>query len=373
MKHDARSHAHHAPLAIGKLPNELLADLIQPLRNPRPELLTGPAVGEDCAILDLNGGWLVATTDPITGSDKEIGRLGIHVSLNDLASAGAEPVAVLVTLLCPPGTLEETVRAIMDSIRETAGAMHIALAGGHTEVTDAVTRTVLSVTALGRANPGAAVTTAGARPGDALVMTKTAALEGTAILAREREAELIRAFGPELVAQAMACLDDISVVAEGRVAARHGVHAMHDITEGGVLGAAWELCAASGVRAEIWADRIPVRDATRSICAHFGIDPFRLISSGSMLMACADGEAMVRRLADAGIQATVIGTVIKTEDGVPNLAAGSVINTEDGVPSLAIDGAVPPQASVGWHVLLHRQGSVEAVDAPGADELYKVL
>lgn len=349
MAHAASSRKKDVALSIGKLPNDLLADLIRSPQHPRPELLTGPAVGEDCAILDLSGGWLVATTDPITGSDKEIGRLGIHVSLNDLASAGAEPVAVLVTLLCPPGTSEGGVRAIMAGIRDTADRMHVALAGGHTEVTDAVTRTVLSVTALGRTCPGGAVTTAGARPGDALVMTKAAALEGTAILAREKEADLTARFGTELVARAQAFLDDISVVHEGRIAAAHGVHAMHDITEGGVLGAVWEMCAASGVHALLWADRIPLREETCRICTHFGLDPFRLISSGSMLMACADGEDMVRHLDAAGIPASVIGTMPAPRE------------------SGETEGGDAPR------VRLMRNGVAEPVDAPGADELYRAL
>lgn len=342
-------------LPIGKLPNGLLAELIRPLNNPRMELLTGPAVGEDCAVLDFGGGWIAATTDPITGSDKEIGRLGIHVSLNDLASAGAEPVAVLVTLLCPRGSTEGTIRDIMTSIRQAAEFMGVALAGGHTEITDAVNRTVINVTALGRTSVNGAIATAGAKPGDALVMTKAAGLEGTAILAHEKEKELIAIFGADCVANAKGFMDEISVVREGMLAARNGVHAMHDITEGGVLGAVWELCTASGVGAMLVENTIPVRQETNLFCGHFSLNPLRLISSGSMLMACPDGEGMVKVLADSGIASTVIGRIFYTGELPENCLTFNKALKDDQI------------------ILMQKASGLVAIEAPDADEIYKVL
>ena len=349
MNTDLHVDRYNHVLPIGKLPNGLLAELIRPLANPRRELLTGPAIGEDCAILDFGSGWIAATTDPITGSDKEIGRLGIHVSLNDLASAGAEPVAVLVTLLCPLGSTEGSVHDIMTAIRQTAETMGVALAGGHTEITDAVNRTVINVTALGRTSVGGAITTNGAIPGDALIMTKAAGLEGTAILAHEKEKELIAVFGADCVTRAKGFMDEISVVKEGLLAAANGVHAMHDITEGGVLGAVWELCTASGVGAILMEKSIPIRPETSQFCDHFGLNPLRLISSGSMLMACPDGEDMVKVLEEAGIASTVIGRILAEDD--LNVAA------RNGCPI----------------VMMQKATGLVAIEAPEADEIYKVL
>jgi hydrogenase maturation factor len=351
-------------LPIGKLPNRLLAELIRPLASPRSELLRGPAVGEDCAIMDFGVGWIAATTDPITGSDKEIGRLGIHVSLNDLACAGAEPVAVLVTLLCPPGSTEGSIREIMMAIRTTTESMGVALAGGHTEITNAVNRMVINVTALGRTPVNGAISTAGAKPGDALVMTKAAGLEGTAILAHEKEMELTAAFGADCVNKAKGFMDEISVVREGLLAAANGVHAMHDVTEGGILGAVWELCAASGVGAILEENAIPVRAETMRICEHFGLNPLRLISSGSMLMACPDGEEMVKKLMDAGIAATVIGKV-STIDVMPS---GGL--TAD---RLMADRSSDVKYDAVQFVVLQNDLGMVSVEAPEADEIYKVL
>ena len=360
----------HRVLPIGKLPNDLLAGLIRPEITPRSELLTGPAVGEDCAVLDFGGGWLVATTDPITGSDKEIGRLGIHVSLNDLASAGAEPIAILVTLLCPPGTLEQDIADIMNAIRETAASMNVALAGGHTEITDAVTRTIVNVTALGRTPVGGAITTSGARPGDAMIMTKAAGIEGTSLIAHEKEKELIARFGEDVVTVAKCFLDDISVVPEGKLAAANGVHAMHDITEGGVLGAVWEMCTASGVGVVLEKERIPIRKETEMICAYYGVNPLRLISSGSMLMACEDGAGMVKKLTEAGIPAAVIGFANGEEMLGRDENAGQIIKINVSIGSVQEKSTITGKK---LKMFLRSESGIEAIEAPGADEVFKVL
>ncbi len=370
----------HAPLPIGKLSNELLAELLQTTPygqnlsqtqntlpslhpnqvagtaanedhanpNPRPELITGPAIGEDCAILNFNGSWIAATTDPITGSDKEIGSLGIHISLNDLASAGAEPVAVLVTLLFPPGTTAENIRTIMADIHRTTAEMHVALAGGHTEVTNAVNRTVMNVTALGKTPPNGATKTSGAKAGDAILVTKAVGLEGTAILANEKSDELTRIFGDSFVSIAKGFIKELSVVKEGMVAAKHRVHAMHDITEGGILGALWEMCTASALGAQIIEAAIPVRPETEELCRHFHINPYRLISSGSMLMACKDGESMVKILEEAGVPASIIGYM--AADGNPDITMVMKMENGSGMATQTL----------------------QEITAPGPDELFKV-
>ena len=327
------------PLPIGKLSNEQLAKIIK-IPGTRSELLTGPAIGEDCAVLDFGSNLIAVTTDPITGSDKEIGKLGIHISLNDLASSGAEPVAVLVTLLCPPGTTLETIQDIMSTIHNTAQEMNIAVAGGHTEITDAVTRTVINVTAMGKTSVNGAITTSGAKPGDSLIMTKAAGLEGTAIIVNEKHHELSGAFQELLLSKAKGFINEISVVKEGLVAAENGVHAMHDITEGGVLGAVWEMCTASGVGAIIDEKSIPVREETVKICNYYKLNPLRLISSGSMLMACPNGEEMVKVLHGAGIMSTIIG---KVEPALSNVYIRTLSN------------------------------EIIMIEPPGPDELYKLL
>jgi hydrogenase expression/formation protein HypE len=328
-------------LNIGKIPNDLLISIIGLDSDDLPyrsELITGPSIGEDCAVLDFGNSWVVATTDPITGSDKNIGVLGLNISLNDLASAGAEPVAILVTLLCPPDTRRDEILEIMASMRSEAKKLGIVIAGGHTEITDAVNRTIVSITALGKTAPGAALSTSGAKVGDSLIMTKSAGLEGTAILASEFEAELQKSMDVKSLKTAQSFINKISVVKEGKLAVEKGVHAMHDATEGGILGGIWELFEASGLGGYVYLDRIPVEPQTNQICNYFDISPYRLISSGCMLMACSNGLEMVDHLKQNGIDATVIGLFDKKE-----------------------------------RVIIGKDGQENLLEQPGADELYRAM
>ncbi|HHY65044.1 MAG TPA: AIR synthase [Clostridiaceae bacterium] len=297
-------------LEVGKIPNDILEKLLDEFTDPiRPEVLTKPGIGEDCAALDLSGDLCVVTTDPITGADDEIGTLGIHIALNDLASAGAEPVGILVTILAPPGTELETVERLTKQMKAVSAAMKVDILGGHTEVTDAVNRMVLSITAIGKSRSKELISTNGAKPGDSIILTKYAACEGTAILAWMFEKELTKEFGEEFVNSAKNLLNNISVVKEGLLAARYGVSSMHDVTEGGVLGAAWEIGTASGYGVEIYKDRIPILEETRRICSFLSIDPLKLISSGSMLITTPNGEELIKILNRNDIKASEIGRV----------------------------------------------------------------
>lgn len=302
---------------IGKLTNEVLRSLIlDKIRNTRKEVIVRPTIGEDCSAVDFGPELCVISTDPITGTDKEIGQIAVHVSCNDLAASGAEPIGIMVTLLIPSYAELTEVERIVKQLADTASDMGVDILGGHTEVTDAVNRFVISITALGKTIGGFLAKTSGAKPEDSLILTKTAGLEGTAIIAFEHEAELERKFGTQLVCNAKNLMSRLSVVKEGMIAARNGVHAMHDVTEGGVLGAVWEMCEASGYGAEIYRDSIPVLDETTAICSYYKINPLMLISSGCMLMASSDGQVLVSKLQSEGIKASIIGRVTEEKSRV---------------------------------------------------------
>jgi len=295
-------------MEIGKLPNEVLKYLVlDRIRNTRREVLVKPAIGEDCSAIDFSQELCVISCDPITGTDHEIGRIAVHVSCNDIAASGAEPIGIMVTMLIPPGASMESVEKIMKQLANTAAANSVDILGGHTEVTDAVTRFVINVTAVGKTIGKNVIKTSGAKPGDSFILTKTAGLEGTAILAFENQKELAKKFGSPLVIEGKKLMAQLSVVKEGMIAARQGVHAMHDVTEGGVLGAVWEMCNASDCGAEIYKDSIPVLGVTKSICTYFNLNPLKLISSGCMLIAAENSQELIEMLEDEGIQATVIG------------------------------------------------------------------
>ena len=301
----------------GKLTNEQLTNLVLQACAPRrPEVVQGAALGEDCAVLQLDG-LAVLSTDPVTAASGNAGRIAAHISVNDVASTGAEPVAMLATLLLPPDTTEAQLKELVEELSDTARSLGVDIVGGHTEVTDAVTRPVLSTTVIGRAQPGRLLHTGGAQPGDSIVLTKTAGIEGTAILYADHAALLGDALLPEDAAEIARMRDAISVLPESRVAAAMGATAMHDVTEGGVLGALHELCAASGVGARIREDSVPVARSTQKICRALGLNPLRLISSGAMLITVpGDGSALLEQLGEAGIAAAVIGEIVPREEGV---------------------------------------------------------
>jgi len=306
----------------GKLTNEQLHEAVLSHIEPqRRETKIGPAVGEDCAVVRWSDDYVVMTTDPITAASEGAGSLAVEVCCNDIASAGAEPVALLLTLLIPPSAHMADIEAIMADAQAAAERVHADIVGGHTEVTDAVNRIVVSVTAIGRASKRV-ISTAGMKAGDTIVMTKWAGLEGTLILARDYREKLESMVSDAVLEEGMRLASCLSVLPESRVAVRCGATAMHDITEGGVYGAVWELANASSCGAVIDRDAIPLLSSTRQICKKIGADPYRLISSGCLLIACPDGEKLCAALQEKHIPCSIIGhategdILLKTPEGL---------------------------------------------------------
>lgn len=305
-------------MKIGKVPeNVLKRSVIRQLHTRRNEVLLGAGVGEDCAALELEPDEVfVLSTDPITGTVHEIGKLAILITTNDLASAGAEPVGVMLTILLPEHFEEPELRELMQELEEEAAAVNVQIMGGHTEVTRAVTQPLVSVCGVGKAKKGQIVSTGGAVPGMDMIATKWIGLEGTAIIAHEKEQELKERFSQNFIDKAKALDVYLSVMSEAATAVKSGVGAMHDVTEGGIFGALWEMAEASGVGLEIDLKKIPIRQETVEICEFFHINPYELISSGCMLMAAADGNQLVLDLKKAGIPATIIGKATDSNDRV---------------------------------------------------------
>lgn len=305
-------------MKVGKVPEAVLKrSVLKQIRTTRPEVLLGASVGEDCAALALQEDEIIVlSTDPITGTVKDMGRLAIAITLNDLASAGAEPIGVMLTFLLPERISEAKLRAMMEQAEEAAHAANVQIMGGHTEITKAVNQPVISVVGVGKAKRGQLISTSGARPGMDIVLTKWIGLEGTQIIAKEREAELLSHFPATLVEEAKSFEQYLSVLPEAAVAVKSGVSAMHDVTEGGIFGALWEMAESSGVGLEIDIKKIPIRQETVEICEFFDINPYELISSGSMLMASADGNGLVRALEAEGIHAVCIGKATEGNDRV---------------------------------------------------------
>lgn len=296
-------------MKIGKIPESvLIRSVLKQVKHRREEVLAGPGVGEDCAALEVGEGEaLVLSADPITGTAKDIGRHGIYVTANDLAVSGAEPIGVLLTVILPPDVPEEELKKIIKDGEETCKGLHMEILGGHTEVSKIVSQPLLSVTGVGKVKKTSFLRTSGMKPNQDLVVTKWIGLEGTAILAKEKEEELRKRFPSILVHTARDFSHLLSVIEEARIATEHGVSAMHDITEGGIFGALWEMASGAGVGLEVDLKKIPIRQETVEICEYFGLNPYQLMSSGSILAASDDGYELVRKLEQAGIHAVVVG------------------------------------------------------------------
>jgi hydrogenase maturation factor len=290
-------------------------------------VILGPGIGHDAAVISFcednagSGRYLVAKTDPITFASDKIGWYTVHVNANDVACTGATPRWFLATLLLPQeGTDEALVDEIFEQIAETCEQLDVALVGGHTEITHGFDRPVVVGFMLGEVAPDALVRPDGALPGDALLLTKGVAVEGTAIIAREKGCDL-EGIDRSLVERSRGFLHQpgISVVRDAAVAVQAGdVHAMHDPTEGGLATGLWELAEAGQVGLVIDEDAIPVFEETRVLCQKLDLDPLGLIASGALLLAVAsdDAEDVRAALEEAGIDAARIGRVVEREEGV---------------------------------------------------------
>lgn len=305
------------PLPPGKLPAALLAELLGQAPPHDPRVLIGPRVGEDAAVLDMGDRLLIATSDPITFATDAIGYYAVHVNANDIAAMGGTPRWFLATLLLPEArTTPDLVHDIFAQMRQACRALHIALVGGHTEITVGLERPILSGHMLGEVVRDRLVTSAGVQVGDALLLTKGFPVEGVAIIARERAAQLA-ALGHSAsdIARWQQFLYDpgISVVQDAHVLHQAvEVHALHDPTEGGVATGLRELAQASGVGLHITADALPVLPAGALLCQTFGLDPLGTIASGALLAAvpAAQADAAIRACAAAGIACYRIGTAV---------------------------------------------------------------
>ena len=312
-------------MRIGKVSNEDLKEIIlSKLKKHSNDILIRPKIGEDCCAVDFGNYACVLSSDPITGAINEIGRLAVHITCNDVASCGVQPLAMLVTILAPPDTTKQDLKTVIKQLTETADSLHVEIIGGHTEITAAVNRMVITSTAIGKILKENLISTSGAKPGENIILTKSAGIEGTSILAHDCEQVLLKVFKKDFVERAKSFINIISVVNEGIIAGEFGASSMHDVTEGGILGAVWEVSEASGVGVKIYKDRIPVEPETAGITAYFGIDPYKLISSGCMIITCKDGELLVHKLKMNGIPAAIIG---ETTEGTEKLFIGE--NTED--------------------------------------------
>lgn len=304
-------------MEIGKLSPELLKKIVlSKLTERRSEVIVRSETGQDSVFIDTNKLPMVTSTDPITGGVRNIGWFALHIACNDLAANGAEPIGVLITIMLPPKTKVEELEKIIEDASKAAKELNIDILGGHTEVTEAVNRTVISTTAFGKPMSENLVISKAAKPGMDIILTKGAGIEGTAILASIKEDFLKNKVDMKFIEKAKLLEKKISVVPESIIATKIGTAAMHDVTEGGVLGALYEISQASNCGFKVFYDKIPILESTQKICDAFEIDPLRLISSGSMLIFTNNGKKIIEQLKKNDIDCAIIGETIKDNNHI---------------------------------------------------------
>lgn len=324
----------------GKLSTDQLKKLIfKHTSSFRSEVLSHPYIGEDCAFLDAGDNILTVSSDPITAASDNIGELAVMININDIAASGADPFAMTVTLLCPLGTSEHDIDTVMGDISSAAGTFKVQIIGGHTEITSSVNKMIVSVTALGLLDRNYYESLVQPSENYNIYMTKTSGIEGTYIIANEKMSDLANILTEKDKETIGKYKESITVLEDARLARKY-LPVMHDITEGGVLGAVYEMCELFGLGAKLFKENIPVSDTTKKICSHYGIDPLRLISSGSLLIFADEKhhEDLLKDFKKCDIDLSLIGNLTGDKD------------------ILILDG-----------------DKEEEVRPPSSDEIYKVL
>lgn len=302
-------------LHSGKVPIEILEKIIfKHLGTERREVILGPRVGVDGAVVEMGNKVLITSIDPITGALERIGWLAVNVNANDIATFGVRPTLFSSCMLLPQGASETTIETISKQMDTAAKKLEMAIISGHCETTPGITHPIIVGTAMGITEENRYVTSSGAKPGNKLILTKGAGIEGTAILATDKKEMLRKQFGKTFLSKAAAFFDHISIV-EDAVSAfeTEGVMGMHDPTEGGAAGGIQEMADASGVGVKVFETEIPIHKETLEICKFFKIDPLQLISSGALLIATKHdfAEKIVEVLKKREITASVIGEFLK--------------------------------------------------------------
>ncbi|WP_028855793.1 AIR synthase family protein [Psychrilyobacter atlanticus] len=296
-------------MKIGKLTASQLKEVIfNNIKKKRKEFLNSPGIGDDCAAIDLGEKVCYISSDPITGAVSEIGKLAVNITCNDLATTGVEPMGIMVTILAPPSTSVEDLQNIMVDMESECTVLNIDILGGHTEITDAVNKVIISVTGLGFGTKDHYEDKKEILEGDIVLLTKGTGIEGTAIITYEKEKELETILSPSEIDYGKSMMGLTSVVKEGLLSSELS-KGMHDVTEGGILGAVWEVAELSKLGVTIYRDQLNVSEVTDKICDHYEIDPLKLISSGSMLIVVSpqNKDTLLNRLISDDIPTFEIG------------------------------------------------------------------
>lgn len=302
----------------GKISESVLTrSVLRQIKTKRNEVICGAGIGEDCAVLSFDDSEeTVLSTNPVSAPTDMVCVYGIHKALNNIAIAGAEPVAVMLSAMLPEGIEEKELQNMMKQTENLCAALHVELIGGHTQVMEELKEPIVTVTGIGKREKGIAVNAHAVRAGQDVVVSKWIGLEGTVRIAKEHKNELMTRYPVKMIDEAIAFEHFLSIIPEAATAVMSGVCGMHDVSQGGIFGALWELAQKAGVGLEINLKKLPIRQETVEICEFYNLNPYELLSGGCLLMTTEDGVALTMALEKEGIPAVIVGKTTAGNDRV---------------------------------------------------------
>ena len=347
-------------MRLGKVSgNALKRSILGQVKHRREEVASGAGLGADCAIFSLAGeatlvscvqeaavslaertaasseegaaaSWQERTAAPLEEGKDMLAGGGpgrkaepymtmaqlIQKCANNLAAGGAAPMAVTAALILPESTEEQEIKALMMEAEQKCEELSIELAGGQTRITCQVSGPLAVVTGYGRAGAEGYRTIQMAAPGQELVISKWIGLQGTALLAKRNRAGLLCRYPAYFIEEAAGFDRYLSVIPEAAAAVKSGVCAMHDVSEGGIFAALWELAEGAGVGLDIDMRKLPLRQETVEVCEYCNVNPYELLSGGCLMMTTYHGQALAAALEAEHIPAVSVGRLTEGKDRI---------------------------------------------------------
>lgn len=303
----------------GKVSESVLKrSVLRQLKTKNENVLCGAGVGDDCAIFSLkdNEKMVSCMQEATVKIPSHAMSHLLHKCVNNLAVCGAEPLAVMITLLLPETIEEPDIKQLMKEAEDICHTLSIQIAGGQTRVSAAMLAPVAVVTGYGKVGETDYRTANAAGPGQDIVITKWIGLEGTAEVAKGNREKLLTRYPAYLVEEAMSFDKYLSVLPEAQIALQNKVCAMHDASEGGIFGAIWELAEGAGAGLTIDLKKLPLRQETVEVCEYCNINPYELKSGGCVVMTGEDGAGLVAALEAEGVPAVVVGRLTDSNDRI---------------------------------------------------------
>ena len=296
--------------------NVLKRSVLKKIKTHRKEVVSGAGIGKDCAILAFGEEETVLSVTPVTAPVTELSSYAIPMALNNVAVAGAEPVGVMLSILLPEETEEAEFQQIMEQAEDVCHTWNVEILGGHTEVTPAVAKPIMTVTGVGKKEAARAGFPQGIKANQDIVVSKWIGLEGTARLAKEHKEELCSKYPVRMIEEAAGYDKYLSVIPEAATAMKSGVCGMHDVSRGGIFGALWEMASGAGVGLEVDLKKLPIKQETVEICEFYELNPYELLSGGCLIMVTEDGNGLVAALAREEIPAVIVGRTTDSNDRI---------------------------------------------------------